>query len=165
MHTAAFRAVEERLKSIDPPRSVVEFGSKNVNGSVRPLFRDAQFVGVDIVPGPCVDVVMDAASFKPALRPTCVVSCEVLEHAENAQDIVKNAVDILEPGGVVIITCASEGRAPHSAVDGGQLREGEFYRNVSPQQLLLWLELAGAERVKVAHDTALGDAYAMGFKP
>lgn len=165
MHAAAFRAVEKFLEGVAPPASVVEFGSKNINGSVRPLFRDAEYVGVDVVPGRGVDVVADAADFIPVVQPDCVISCEVLEHAENAQDIVTNAVDILSPGGMVIITCASDGRAPHSAVDGGPLREGEFYRNVPPQMLLLWLEMAGAECVKVLHDAGCGDAYAMGFKP
>lgn len=165
MHSQAFRAVEERLKGLTPPRSVVEFGSRNVNGSVRPLFKGAMYTGVDVEPGPCVDIVMDAALFEPAIRPACVVCCEVLEHAPNAQAIVTNAVDILESGGVVIITCASTGRPPHSAVDGGPLRKGEFYRNVPPEELLNWLEKAGAERVKVAHNVECGDAYAIGFKP
>jgi hypothetical protein len=42
---------------------VLEFGSRNINGSVRPLFPYAsEFVGVDLVDGPDVDVVGDAAS-------------------------------------------------------------------------------------------------------
>lgn len=166
MHAEAYNAVAERLKGIAPPRSVVEFGSKNVNGSVRPLFSSAvTYVGIDCAPGPDVDIVMDAALFEPVLRPACVVCCEVLEHAENAQDIVTNAVDILEQTGIVIITCASTCRAPHSAVDGGALREGEFYRNVEPDMLRLWLEMAGAVRVEVEHNAECGDAYAVGFKP
>ena len=165
MHVEAFQAVADFLQEAEPPKSVVEFGSRFINGSVRPLFRGASYVGVDIAPGPCVDVVADAATFKPALRPACVVCCEVLEHAENAKAIVANAVDILEDGGSVIVTCASTGRAPHSAVDGGQVQVGEFYRNVPPETLLAWLEEAGAERVKVLFDQGRGDAYAVGFKP
>lgn len=165
MHTAAFRAVEERLCGVVPPQMVVEFGSRNVNGSVRPLFPGALYVGVDVAPGSCVDVVADAASYEPVVKPSCVVCCEVLEHAENAKQIVTNAVNILEPGGIIIVTCASDGRAPHSAVDGGPLREGEYYRNVPPDELLRWLEEAGAERVQVTYNEACGDAYAVGFKP
>lgn len=166
MHTAAFRAVEDFLRSVKPPQFVVEFGSRNVNGSVRPLFQRATvYVGVDVVPGQGVDVVMDAADFDHPNEADCVVCCEVLEHAANAKEIVVNAVDVLAPGGAVIVTCASDGRAPHSAVDGGPLRDGEFYENVSPLTLLAWLEGAGAERVKVMHNKACGDAYAIGFKP
>lgn len=165
MHVEAFQAVSDFLQGMKPPRSVVEFGSRFINGSVRPLFRGASYVGVDLAPGPCVDVVADAATFTPSLRPACVVCCEVLEHAENAKDIVINAVDILEEGGIVIVTCASTGRAPHSAVDGGAVQDGEFYRNVPPEELLVWLEGAGAERVKVLFNQDRGDAYAVGFKP
>jgi hypothetical protein len=164
MHMQAFQAVAEFLRGQSLPRNVVEIGSKNVNGSVRPLFPGASYVGVDVVEGPCVDVVADGAVFKPAVPPDCIVCCEVLEHAENAQEMVANAVDILQPGGQVIITCASDGRAPHSAVDGGPLRAGEFYRNVPPNLLQQWLELAGAKDIQIAYAADCGDVYAMGFK-
>lgn len=163
MHVAAYRAVSSRLQAVDPPVCVVEFGSKNINGSVRPLFRGAAFTGVDVVAGPDVDVVADAASFTPEVAPDCVVCCEVLEHAENAQAIIKNAVRILRPGGLVIVTCASDGRQPHSAVDGGALREGEFYRNVPPSLLASWLADAGAVG-EVEHSADNGDVYASARK-
>ena len=165
MHVEAYQAVADALNNVDPPKHVVEFGSRYINGSVRSLFRHASYVGVDVAPGPMVDVVMDAALFVPTVRPACVVCCEVLEHAENAQAIVANAVSILEQGGIVIVTCASTGRAPHSAVDGGPVHEGEHYENVAPETLLAWLEEAGAEGVKVAFDQVRGDAYAVVFKP
>ena len=38
---------------------------------------------------------------------------------------------------------AGHGRAPHSAVDGGPLRGGEFYRNVTADTLTGWLVDAG----------------------
>lgn len=167
MHAEAYVAVAKRIQELAKPlRSVVEFGSRNINGSVRPLFPEyASYVGVDAMDGPDVDVVMDAESFVPMRAPNCVVCCEVLEHAANAKRLVEHALMILALKGAVIITCASTGRAPHSAVDGGAVREGEHYRNVTPQELRSWLEEAGAVFIDVEHHADRGDVYAMGFKP
>jgi len=130
--------------------SVVELGSRTVagnwpySGPVRPLFGDADgepaYVGVDIAEGPNVDVVADAATWQCDLAEVdTVVCCETLEHTPEAQMICYNAWRMLDSGGVFLVTTAGEGRAEHSAVDGGPLRDGEFYRNVSRDQLRGWL--------------------------
>ena len=55
-----------------PPGPVVELGARDFNGSVRDLFPGAPaYVGVDLAPGAGVDVVADAADWRPppASRP------------------------------------------------------------------------------------------------
>lgn len=118
---------------------VVEIGGLNINGSIRSLF-DEPYLSVDCVPGPGVDVVANGATFVPDHSAACVVCCEVLEHTTEAEAICRNAHWILMDGGVFLVTAAGVSRAPHSAVDGRAVREGEFYRNVSREALTGWLD-------------------------
>jgi hypothetical protein len=144
MHKEALEFVAAALSTIAPRRQVVEFGAREVNGSLRPLFPGtSKYLGVDVAPGVGVDVVADAADFDPPFRPDGVVCCEVLEHAARAKEIVVNAGRILSPGGVLVVTAATDPRAPHSATDGGPLVNSEFYRNVAPDDLEDWLSEAG----------------------
>ncbi len=131
------------------PRRVYEIGSLNLNGSVRVLFRGAQYHGVDIVPGQGVDVVADGATYVPPFVPDCVVCCEVLEHTPKAPAIVKQMAEVVEPGGLVLVSCAGPSRGPHSAVDGGPLRPGEYYGGVGYDQLVAWMRAAGLADITV----------------
>jgi SAM-dependent methyltransferase len=139
MHQEAFEFVREVLAELPAPRTVVELGGRDFNGSVRGLFEPTSYLSVDLLPGKSVDVVADAAEFEPPEPPDLVVCCEVLEHTPAADRIVRNAVRMLAPGGVLLVTCATDPRAPHSAVDGGGLRAGEWYQNVGQDALAAWL--------------------------
>jgi SAM-dependent methyltransferase len=135
MHPEAFDFVAKQRAAMDRCESVVEFGSLDINGSVRPLFDGCRYVGVDLVAGPGVDVVDDASEWEPAELVDCVVCCEVFEHLAGWPALVVQAATILRPGGTLIVTCAGPGRGPHSAVDGNALRAGEHYANVEPAAL------------------------------
>lgn len=129
------------LKDLPPRRAVVELGARDINGGVSQLFMGAShYVGVDVAEGQGVDVVADAATFQPDFQPDTVVCCEVLEHAQNADRIVQNAIEMLAPGGVFIMTCATDPRKPHSAEDGRLISGGqEFYRNVDAEMFRYWI--------------------------
>ena len=131
MHTDAL----DFLRRISLSGPVVEFGSRNINGSARDVFPELEWIGVDIEDGPGVDVVADAATFTTGEMPLSIVCCEVLEHASNWKQIIHNAAWVLEFDGVLVITCAGPGRQPHSAIDGGPLRDGEYYRNLSAAEI------------------------------
>ncbi len=162
MHQSAFDWVSYQVKLHGPFPTVIELGSLNINGSVRRTFRPCRYIGVDIVGGPDVDVVKDAALYRPKELVDCVVCCEVLEHSDHAGAIVENAITMLKPGGWLIITCAGPERTPHSGVDGLKVREGEFYLNVQPHNLVHWLEdLVDVDVVRAPH---YGDLYAVGRK-
>jgi SAM-dependent methyltransferase len=143
MHPGAYNFVAYMARCLPPRRRVCELGSRDINGSVRGLFPGAEYVGLDIAPGPGVDVIADAATWKPEPPNPfdTVVSTETLEHTPDAERICRNAHELLVPGGVFIVTAASDGRPAHSAVDGCQLREGEFYRNITPTVMRQWLEM------------------------
>jgi hypothetical protein len=168
MHTQAYmfvasKATDLRNAVVD---LVVEIGSRNINGTIRPMFdvHAKKYIGVDVSPGDGVDVVADGATYRPPVPADVVVCCEVLEHAPNARQIVENAVLMLRGGGMLILTAAGEGRAPHSAVDGGRVREGEFYRNVTRALLRKWLEDAGVAAFEITVDDSAKDIYAWAIR-
>ena len=131
MHTEAL----DFLRRISLNGPVVEFGSRNVNGSARDVFPGLEWIGVDLQDGPGVDVVADAAMFTTDDIISSVVCCEVLEHAANWKEIIRNAGNVMDHDGILVITCAGPGRTPHSAIDGGPLRDGEYYRNLSAAEI------------------------------
>lgn len=162
MHAEAYAFVRGVLAGLPAPQNVVELGGLDFNGSIRDLFNQTRYLSVDLVPGKSVDVVADAAEFTPPEPPDMVVCCEVLEHSPRADEIVRNAIRILAPGGVLLVTCATDPRAPHSAVDGNAVRSGEWYQNVELESLRAWLD-----GMQVLHLASLsrGDLQCLAIKP
>lgn len=142
MHNEAFQFVAQF--ATDQPISVIEIGSRNINGSVRSLFPNASWTGLDLHPGPDVDIVCRAEEYTPPVLVDLVVCCEVLEHAENWRELIGAAALWLKPDGRIILTCAGPGRPEHSAIDGQpRLIPGEYYDNVSADQIAEELHYAG----------------------
>lgn len=155
MHDEAFDYVLSVVQTLPPRCHVVEFGGRNFNGSVRPLFPVAQsYVSIDLYPGDCVDWVGNALDYMPTGAIDTVVCCEVLEHAPEWAELLRHAHGMLPNDGVLIVTCATPPRAPHSGLDGNAVRAGEYYANVEPADFesvmdrLGWAEstIAVAER-------------------
>lgn len=151
MHDAAYAYVAQQVGLRGPFVSVLEIGSRDINGGIRDLFdsHNTVFEGVDIVDGPGVDYVCDATVELPVGPYDCVVCCETAEHAAGWPSIVVNAHRALMPNGTFLFTAAGPGRPPHSATDGGPLRPGEHYCNVDPGYLRHVLTTAGFEQVGV----------------
>lgn len=142
MHKAALQYIAQALRSIGGVESkrILEIGSRNINGSPRQFCAGAAaYVGIDRLPGDDVDLVCDAAAYDPVDLFDIVICAEVLEHAPHPSAIIACAWRSLAPGGVLILTAAGEGRAPHSGIDGGPLRTVEFYQNVTDVALRSWL--------------------------
>lgn len=154
--------VATQVREHGPFADVVEFGSRDINGSARCLFPLSAYVGIDITPGPGVDHVGNAAEYRTEIRHDCVVCMEVLEHTPEAPGIVAAAFEVLRPGGWFFTTAACPPRAPHSAGDGGPLAEGEYYRNVDPDDLAFWMNQFKDVSIEVHADR--GDVYAKGQK-
>lgn len=161
-HGSVYFYVQRLTRELTARRfGVVEIGARDVNGSVRPLFAGQDYTGVDIAPGNNVDVVADGATFGEAGAYDLGLCLETLEHAPNAGAIVANLCRIVRPGGLVIVTAATDPRAPHSAVDGAGLRDGEHYGNIAPADLLTWL--APCDSVTLELDRGHGDVRACGW--
>jgi len=148
------------------PSRVIEIGGRNINGTIRDLFMGAErYVAIDLEAGAGVDVVADWLEFAPAFVPDCIVCCEVLEHAPRAEAIVNKALRALAPGGVFIVTAAGPGRMPHSAKDGGTLRDGEHYENIEPHLLANWFAaVTDIDHSRVFTAPGPGDVYGVAIR-
>lgn len=144
MHAEAWSWVAQCVNTLTfIPGTVVELGSRNVNGGVRDLFPLAAYTGVDAMEGPGVDVVANAADYVHQMPADVVVTTEMLEHTPHGAEIIRRCAENLRPGGVLILTAAGPGRAPHSAIDENPIRPEEHYGNVGPDELSEWLAAAG----------------------
>lgn len=158
MHPEALAWVAKVARTRGPFRSVVDAGGRDVNGSPRLLFPHARYVAIDLHDGPGVDVVADAATWRPDQPADLVLSVEVLEHAPDPAALVTAAWEMLRPGGRLVVTCATDPRAAHSGSDGGPLLPGEYYRNIPAEELKGWLEPWDDVEMEVHVDR--GDLYA-----
>jgi hypothetical protein len=161
MHQQAYEFIAARALDLGRVSFVLEVGARNINGSVRTLFDAARYVGIDVMPGPGVDVVASGAEYVPDASPDVIVCCEVLEHTAAASAIVAHALSLLPAGGVLLLTAAGPERAPHSAIDGGALRGNEHYRNIRVEDLEAWLPEGDRS---IVHDPIAGDVYARAVK-
>lgn len=117
-------------------RAVLEVGSANVNGSVRPQIEalgPASYLGIDLAPGPGVDQVWaggveafaESAQGAPA---DLVVSCEMLEHAERWESAFKAMAALVAPGGKLVLTCRGPGFPFHNPPDHWRFTPSDLWR-------------------------------------
>lgn len=131
------RYVTWRTSYTEGSLKVLEFGSLDINGSVRSILqRNADlYIGVDVQNGPGVDVVADAETYDSDIRFDVIACCEVFEHTPRWREIITNSHRLLKDGGLFIATMAGEGRSPHSAIDENPIRDWEYYDNVGGWEL------------------------------
>ena len=148
--------LRKTLVSKSTSARVLEIGSLDINGSVRPLFTNTisdggSFFGIDVQEGPGVDLVADASMYKSDVQYDVIVCAEVFEHTVVWPKIIKNSHSLLVPGGMFIATMAGEGRAPHSAIDENPIRSWEYYKNVTKLDLEKHLAIFSDFKVDVVH--------------
>lgn len=100
---------------------VLEVGSYDVNGSVRPIITGMyphpdDYVGVDIEMGPGVDKVVRADELVATFGANSfdiVISTEMMEHVVEWQVPIAEMIDVLRPLGILIITTRGPGFPYH----------------------------------------------------
>src|SRR5262245_19019640 len=98
-------------------KKVLDMGSFDVNGNNRYLFTGGTYTGVDAGPGKNVDVVSLAHEFDAEDESyDFVVSTEMLEHDMHWVLSLQNMFRVLKKGGMLLITCAGEGREEHGTI-------------------------------------------------
>jgi len=98
----------EIVRGLDAP-VVLELGSRNVTGITRKdQFKSAgKYIGMDIHPGECVDVVGDAHKLSEYFAPNSIdviFSASVFEHLLFPWKVVLEINKILKPGGYVFVS-------------------------------------------------------------
>jgi SAM-dependent methyltransferase len=93
---------------------VVEIGSLNINGTVRDFFETPKsYVGIDLIEGKDVDVICFGKDYTPDTQVDTVISTECFEHDKDWKETFENMYNITRPEGLVVFTCASDGRHEH----------------------------------------------------
>lgn len=95
-------------------KKVLEVGSLDINGSVRQFFENCDYIGIDVGEGRGVDLVVAGQEYDaPDNSYDTVISCECLEHNPFWMETFINMHRLCKPGGLVVMTCATTGRAEH----------------------------------------------------
>jgi len=123
--------------------AVLEIGSLDINGSVRNFFEHSQYVGVDVADGPGVDKVCQGQLVDyPSESLDVVISCECMEHNPYWVETISNMLRMAKAGGLVVMSCASTGRAEHgtsrTSKNDSPLTVGmgwEYYRNLNARDI------------------------------
>ena len=96
-------------------KTVIEVGSMDVNGTLRPLlesFKPKKYVGVDISEGRGVDVICNAEDLLRKFQRESfdvLVSTELLEHVRHWKRVVSNFKNVVKPDGIILVTTRSLG--------------------------------------------------------
>jgi SAM-dependent methyltransferase len=114
------RLVSEHLDQFFRHCKVLEIGSLDIEGSVRSLFTECDYTGIDVGPGRGVDVVCEGQRYDaPDGTFDVVLSCESMEHNPFWEETFRNMIRICRPGGLVMMTCATIGRPEHGTSKSG----------------------------------------------
>lgn len=135
-----FQEVRKKFPEHFRWRNVIEIGSLDINGSVRPLFEYCNYVGFDLGPGPGVDFAVQGQDVAyPDNSFDVAISAECFEHNPYWKETFENMHRMTKPGGLVTFTCAGEGRPEHGTArsDAGSsplttAAGWEYYRNLTP---------------------------------
>lgn len=122
MHTSVHQFFADHTKpEMFTGKKVLEVGSYDVNGSVRPFvegFKPETYIGTDFIAGPRVDAVVSAEDIVETYGKNSfdvVISTEMLEHAEHWRECVNNMKDVTKD--LLIITTRGPGFPLHSYPD------------------------------------------------
>jgi SAM-dependent methyltransferase len=106
--------ISRHMSSYFSHTAVLEVGSLDINGSVRDFFDDCRYTGIDVAAGKGVDLVCQAQEYDaPDDSFDLIISCEAMEHNPHWVATFANMVRMSKPGGLVVMTCATTGRAEH----------------------------------------------------
>ena len=130
---------------------VLEVGSLDINGSVRDMFHACDYTGVDLQPGPGVDLACPGHLLAlPTASFDTVISAECFEHNPFWRETLANMLRMTRPGGLVVISCATTGRMEHGTSrtnpDASPFTVAEkwdYYRNLTARDLEQGVHMAG----------------------
>jgi SAM-dependent methyltransferase len=139
---AYIKSVREQHPTKFRDAVVLEIGSLNINGSIRSLFKNCIYTGIDVGEGLGVDVVCDGQKYAgPDRMYDTVISSECFEHNPFWLETFFNMWRMAKPGGLVVVTCATTGRWEHGTQRSAPwsspltIEHGwsDYYRNLTEQ--------------------------------
>jgi hypothetical protein len=130
--------------------SVIEFGCLNINGSARSLFKASNYIGVDAIDAPSVDVKCLCHDYQDDIKYDVVVSTEMLEHDPYWDQSIVKMLNILKDEGSLIITAAGPSRHPHGQKIYTPLPS--YYRNMKVSEMTALINRYNFKRIFVEND-------------
>ena len=103
---------------------VMDIGSYDTNGSYRELFVGSStvYIGVDIIPGPNVDMIIDSVEWHTlTLDIDAIISGQTLEHVEHVPKLLEQIKERLKPGGFALHNRTQRGATSRFSVLVSQL--------------------------------------------
>jgi len=135
------------LKSPDvASKRVLEVGSRDVNGSLRPIveaLQPSEYIGVDMEPGAGVDRVCEVEQLVETFGEEAfdiVISTEMLEHVRDWRGAVSNLKRVCRRNGMIIISTRSIGFSYHAYPFDFWRYEPEDIRTIFSDMQLIALE-------------------------
>jgi SAM-dependent methyltransferase len=107
--------IEQEIKG----KLVLEVGSLDVNGSIRPhveKLRPVKYIGVDVAMGTGVDEICNVKDILTRYGKEsfdALITTELLEHVKDWKKAINNFKEVLKPGGILLITTRSIGFGYH----------------------------------------------------
>ena len=145
--------------------SVLEVGSLNINGSIRQFFDKCEYIGVDLGPGPGVDMIAHGEDLQFADNSFDVVaSCECFEHNPEWVRTFNNMVRMAN--GLVFFSCATTGRAEHGTRRSNPHDApycGDYYRNLTEQDFLAHCDMSKFSHYEFGVNEIAHDLYFYGL--
>lgn len=140
----------------DPTAKVIEFGSYDINGTIRDYFASRDYVGVDQKAGPLVDVVSLTHNVVfPVESFDVVASASMLEHDIHWDKSLAKMVSLLKPTGLLAVTWGGALNGPHcSPEEFHPLRAGLVIREL--ERLRIYIHLFQYERPAGHEDKPIG---------
>jgi hypothetical protein len=145
---------------------VLEIGSLNINGSIRPFFEKCTYVGVDLGEGADVDVVArgEDLTYEDGAFDV-VASCECLEHNPEWVATLKNMIRMAS--GLVFFSCATTGRKEHGTRRTSPQDApfcGDYYANLTEEDVRREIDLSVFKRYEFSTNSDCHDLYFWGIK-
>jgi len=137
------QSVKERFPERFKDCRVLDVGSLDINGNSKFLFEgEYKYLGIDIGWGRNVDVVIRGHEFRDLEGFNIVMNLECAEHDEYWDKTFRNCIHLLKPGGLLLFTCATEGRqehgtrrtTPQDSPFTSQL-ENDYYKNLTEEHI------------------------------
>jgi SAM-dependent methyltransferase len=150
---------------------VIEMGSLDINGTVRDFFDAPElYIGIDLAEGPGVDIVAEAQDYRGELGTFDVaISAECFEHNPYWKETFINMYNHVHPGGLIIFTCAGEGRPEHGTTrttpeNSPFTLEWDYYRNLSESDFDEVIKELKFKSYKFEYNLKAQDLYFHGIK-
>jgi SAM-dependent methyltransferase len=106
--------IKHKLPNYFKNKKVLDVGSLDINGNNRYLFENSSYCGIDIGPGPNVDIITVAHEFNaPNESFDMIVSTSCFEHDKYYVKTFQKIVNLLRTDGMFLFTVATTGYPEH----------------------------------------------------